>query len=72
VTRPAKATATAARACEGKQRHDSRKAALVHLSRLVKAGSSPAVLNVYVCPTRRFAEPRHWHVGHRPGATRSR
>lgn len=66
----AKPTATAARACEGKQKHWTRKGALAHMAAMVRQGASPAGLNVYECPTRRHGEQRHWHVGHRPGITR--
>ncbi|HZP49660.1 hypothetical protein [Actinocrinis sp.] len=57
-----------ARACDGKQAHPNRKTALEHLWRLVREGASPAVLNVYACPTVKPGQVRHFHVGHRmPG-----
>lgn len=57
---------TKARACTGKIKHATRKAALKHLANLVAAGASPVVLVAYRCP----ADPSHHHVGHRIPARR--
>ena len=50
-----------ARGCEGKLKHPSKEAALMHLDNLRRHGTRGKVrLNVYLC---KFGN--HWHVGRR-------
>lgn len=54
------------KACEGKQRHDTREQANAHKNNLIRKGN--VLLEVYLCPW-----CNKYHVGHRPrGRKRSR
>jgi hypothetical protein len=53
-------TQTKGRACTGKHRHPTRKAALAHRSRLIRLGAAAHRLAVYECGHCGGG----WHVGH--------
>lgn len=57
---------TKARACDGKQRYDSKAVALAVRRRLIAGGSFAGRLGVYRCPH----DDSHWHVGHKIGRHR--
>jgi hypothetical protein len=62
---------TRQRACEGKQAHPTRAAAVAHLKALQRSGAWTWQMCEYRC---RFCtkpcQPSVWHVGHRPGSRR--
>lgn len=55
-------TRTKARMCDGKKRHQSKRAAIEAMRALIRTvGANPSQLNVYRCPHCDGG----WHVGHR-------
>lgn len=74
MTQTAKATQSKGRACQGKRRHPDRAAAEQHLQRLIRNRAAKGGLMAYECRhCNNYATGRNgWHVGHRPGITRSR